>query len=59
MDLNFIRLFTLTTLFICCSIATYTDIKWKIIPNYLTFPMIIIGITTITYYFYITGNFQI
>lgn len=59
MDLYFIKLFTLTTIFLCCIIATYTDIKWGIIPNYLTFSMIILGLGIITYYFYITSNFKI
>lgn len=59
MDIYYIKAFALIILFLGCIVATYTDIKDQIIPNYLTFSMIIIGICIVSSYFILKGSFSV
>ena len=43
----------------CCIIATYTDVKYQIIPNKLTFSLFLVGISIVTFYYYQVGSFSI
>ncbi len=41
---------------LACFFASYTDIKWGIIPNKLTFPLIFLGIVLNGFYAIVAGN---
>lgn len=44
---------------ICCIIATYTDVKYGVIPNKLTIPTILIGLSLTTIYFILFKKFNL
>ena len=51
MDLYYIKLFALILAVLACIIATYTDIRYQIIPNWLTFTVGAIGCLLGLYYY--------
>ena len=57
--LNLIKFFGITILVICCIIATYTDVKYGLIPNKLTVSAIIVGLVLVTCYYLLTGSFNL
>ena len=59
MNLNIIKILAITLVTICCIIAAYTDVKRQIIPNRLTFPIMIIGILLVTFFYFQIGSFNI
>lgn len=59
MSLYLIKILGIFLVTVCCLIATYTDVKWQIIPNKLTFSLFFIGLFIVTYYFYETSNFNV
>lgn len=59
MDLNIIKILGILIVTLCCIIATYTDIKYGIIPNKLTIPTIIIGLSLVTLYYFLNGNINL
>lgn len=44
---------------ICCITAAYTDVKYGVIPNKLTIPVILIGLTLTTAYFVLLKSFNL
>lgn len=56
--MNLIKIVALGVLISFVIIATYTDIKKYIIPNILTFTLMIFGITLSTYYFLVCGHIR-
>lgn len=59
MNLNLIKILGIFLVTICCIIATYTDVKRQIIPNKLTFSFFLIGISIVSFYFYLADDFNI
>jgi len=59
MNLYYIQLLGLFILIISCLISTYTDIKYRIIPNKLTIPLGIIGLVLVSSYYYFINNFNL
>ncbi|MBE6485689.1 MAG: hypothetical protein E7Z85_02455 [Methanosphaera stadtmanae] len=59
MNLNLIKILGLLLVTMCCIIATYTDVKRQIIPNWLTFSSFLMGISIVTIYFYQLNNFNV
>lgn len=57
--LNLIKFFGITILVICCILATYTDVKYGLIPNKLTVSAIIVGLVLVTCYYLLTGSFNL
>lgn len=55
MTLYYIKIFAITLVVLTCIIATYTDIKYQIIPNKLTFTVGIIGFALGVYYYLMLG----
>lgn len=51
MIVYYIKLTCILALFISCIICTYTDIRYLIIPNRITFSMILLGLVMSTAYF--------
>lgn len=59
MNLYIIKIFGIILVTMCCLIATYTDVKYQIIPNKLTFTTIILGISLVSIYFSLVGHFNL
>ncbi len=60
MDLYYLlRILGILVVVICCIIATYSDVKYLIIPNSLTFSMIIFGLLYVSFYFILIGHFNL
>ena len=59
MNLDLIKILGILLVTMCCIIATYTDVRYQIIPNKLTFSLFLIGISIVTFYFYQTDSFNI
>ncbi len=56
---NLIRISAILILLTCCIIATFTDISTGLIPNWLTFSTICIGILLTTIYYIEIGHINI
>ena len=59
MNLYYIQLLGLFILITSCLISTYTDIKYKIIPNRLTIPLAITGLILVSSYYYFIHDFNL
>lgn len=51
MNTDLIKILGISLVTICCLLATYTDVKHKIIPNKLNLSLFFMGITLVTFYF--------
>lgn len=51
-----IPLITTLIAIVACLYASYSDLKWGIIPNKLTFPLIAIGIILNSVYAFMVGE---
>ncbi|WP_455645845.1 prepilin peptidase [Methanosphaera sp.] len=60
MDLNIlIKILGIVIIVTCCIIATYTDVKWSIIPNKLTLTTILIGLILVSTYYFLINSFNL
>lgn len=58
MNLDLIKILALFLVVTCCLIATYTDVKYRIIPNKLNIFLFLMGIVVVTLYFHILNCFN-
>lgn len=58
MNLYLIKVLAIFLVTVCCIIATYTDVKYQIIPNRLTIPLLIIGTFLVSFFYFQIGEFN-
>ena len=60
MDIYFlIKVFSLSLAVLGCVVATFTDIKYAVIPNSLTFPLLAVGIVCECFFFASRGSYRL
>lgn len=60
MDIYFlIKVFCLSLAVIGCVVATFTDVKYGVIPNSLTFPLLAVGIVCECFFFASRGSYRL
>lgn len=55
---NLIKISGILIVTVCCIIATYTDVKYGIIPNKLTIPLFVVGICLVSLYYFLSSTFN-